>query len=383
MRLRTPRARPWGAARRVVARLNREARISTLAAIVATMAATLAVLTLVGCRQANEIPEEGAVMLRIDAAPTGPRPTELRVWAYADEGVIFDGTRFPAQGNLPATVGSILGSILVSPGNVSGNLRIYVRGLENALTVATGIVVLPPATRNRTTVDVFLDHLSLHDVDSDGDGVPDEIDDCPTISNPEQLGCPQGAGADAGTGGTTTPLDASGAGGTGGGTGAAVGSGGGGGLATGGTGGGPRDAGVAGSGGSGGSQVVDAGAGHADRPAPVDAQAGDASSEPADASARADAEPVDAAGPGSPTDAGAGQPDVIIPFGKGLGSACQTNLECRSFFCADGVCCNAACDQPCRACVFGFCLAISRAPDPPQCSGTMTCNQAAMCVPGP
>jgi hypothetical protein len=351
-----------------------------MAAVVATVAATLAVLSLVGCHQANEIPEDGAVMLRINAAPSGPRPTELRVWAYADEGVIFDGARFPAQGNLPATVGSILGSILVSPGNVSGNLRIYVRGLENALTVATGTVVLPPALRNRTTVDVFLDQLSLHDVDTDGDGVPDEIDDCPTISNPEQLGCPQGTADDGGTGGTAPPLDASGAGGTGGGTGMPTGSGGA--PSLGGTGGGPRDGSVAGTGGSGGSQVGDAGAGHADRPAAVDAQAGDAISEPADASARADAEPVDAAGPGGPADAG-GQPDVIIPFGKGLGSACQTNLECRSFFCADGVCCNSACDQPCRACVFGFCLAVSRTPDPPQCSGTMTCNQSAMCVPAP
>jgi uncharacterized membrane protein YgcG len=352
----------------VVARLNREARISTMAAVVATMAATLAVLSLLGCRQANEIPEDGSVMLRINAAPTGSRPTELRVWVYADEGVIFDGTRFPAQGNLPATVGSILGSILVSPGNVSGNLRIYVRGLENALTVATGTVVLPPAMRNRTTVDVFLDHLSLRDVDTDGDGVPDEIDDCPTVSNPQQLGCPQGAGDDAGTGGTTTPIDASGSGGTGGGTG--------GGLVPGGTGGSPRGSG--GSGASGGTQVGDAGADH---PTLVDAQAGDATADPADASARTDAEPLDAAGPGSPVDAGGGQPDVIIPFGKGLGSTCRTNLECRSLFCADGVCCNAACDQPCRACFFGYCLAISRAPDVPQCSGTVTCNQSAMCVP--
>jgi hypothetical protein len=124
--------------------------------------------------------------------------------------------------------------------------------------------------------------------------------------------------------------------------------------------------------------VADAGPDH---PTPVDAQGGDATAEPADASARTDAEPVDAAGPDGPVDAGGGQPDLTIPFGKGLGSTCRTNLECRSLFCADGVCCNAACDQPCRACVFGFCLAISRAPDVPQCSGTMTCNQAAMCVP--
>jgi hypothetical protein len=356
-----------------------------------------------GCRQASEVPEDGALMLRINAAPSGQRPDELRVSAYADNGVLFDGTRFPAAGALPAAAGSVLGSILVSPGNVVGNLRVYVRGLYNSQTVEAGAVVLPPAARNRTTVDLFLADQSVHDADSDGDGIPDEIDDCPTVSDPLQLGCPTpvAGGADAAADGAhpqpqpppptqsapdaAVGLDASGpardasvsqppgdprdASSTG-----------------------PRDAPTAGSGTGGGG-----GGGHTGHPGSGGSPGGGGSSPgSAGAASAGDAGASDggtadaAAGTGDPdaatggaSDAASGATDAVTPLGKGLGSPCQAGAECRSQFCADGVCCNSACDQPCRACFFGFCLAIVRAPDVPQCSGAMTCNQSAMCVANP
>jgi hypothetical protein len=34
----------------------------------------------------------------------------------------------------------------------------------------------------------------------------------------------------------------------------------------------------------------------------------------------------------------------------GLGAACRANSECRSTFCADGVCCQTACTESCKAC---------------------------------
>jgi hypothetical protein len=276
-------------------------------------------VALASCHQGAEPPEDGAVLLRVNVAPSGQRPSELRVWVYCDDGVLFDGTRFPAQGTLPATVGTLLGSILVSPGNVAGNLRIYVRGLYSGIAVETGTLVLPPAQRNGTTVDIFLDSPSVHDTDTDGDGVPDEIDDCPTVSDPQQLGCPVVNGAPDG--------------------GAAV----------------------------DGAQL---------QPPVPDAGGLDASTPEADAAIAGDG-PDAASGP---ADAASGAPDASDAMAKGLGSICTTGGECGSGFCADGVCCNSACDQPCRACFFGYCLAVVRVPDFPQCAGTMTCNELAMCV---
>ena len=48
--------------------------------------------------------------------------------------------------------------------------------------------------------------------------------------------------------------------------------------------------------------------------------------------------------------------------------------ECTSGFCKDGVCCNNACDGACRTCETGTCANVKRKPDPPECTGTMTCN---------
>ena len=370
-----------------------------------------------GCRQASEVPEDGALMLRINAAPSGQRPDELRVSAYADNGVLFDGARFPAAGALPATVGSVLGSILISPGNVVGNLRVYVRGLYSSQTVEAGAVVLPPAARNRTTVDLFLADQSVHDADTDGDGIPDEIDDCPTVSDPQQLGCPTPAagGPDAAADGAhaqsqpppptesapdgAVGLDASGpardasassqppgdprdASSTGPRDAAPAGSGTGGGGGSGGAGahlGHPGSGGYPGGGGAPGSGGAPAGGGTSSTGGAGGSDEGAVDAATADAATGGGAD----AATGGASDAGSGAADAVTPLGKGLGATCQASAECRSQFCADGVCCNSACDQPCRACFFGFCLAIVRAPDVPQCSGAMTCNQSAMCVANP
>ena len=49
------------------------------------------------------------------------------------------------------------------------------------------------------------------------------------------------------------------------------------------------------------------------------------------------------------------------------GAACSTGSQCESTFCADGVCCNTACDQPFETCdappARGSCMAV--APTPP------------------
>jgi hypothetical protein len=62
------------------------------------------------------------------------------------------------------------------------------------------------------------------------------------------------------------------------------------------------------------------------------------------------------------------------------GQLCAAGSQCKSGFCIDGVCCESACADPCQTCGTGACLAVKKADDVPECSGTMTCNPRGMCV---
>lgn len=71
---------------------------------------------------------------------------------------------------------------------------------------------------------------------------------------------------------------------------------------------------------------------------------------------------------------------------RGLGQACATADDCKSGSCADGVCCNEACDSPCRSCALpqslGRCVAVPRdAPDPRAARGVT--DPARACLPQP
>ncbi|MEA2697387.1 MAG: hypothetical protein QOI66_1658, partial [Myxococcales bacterium] len=69
---------------------------------------------------------------------------------------------------------------------------------------------------------------------------------------------------------------------------------------------------------------------------------------------------------------------------KNLGSPCGTTVECLSLFCADGVCCNSACNGKCNACIkektglatSGTCGAIPAGSDP---DNECTASDASTC----
>ncbi|MBK8255273.1 MAG: hypothetical protein IPK82_21760 [Polyangiaceae bacterium] len=70
------------------------------------------------------------------------------------------------------------------------------------------------------------------------------------------------------------------------------------------------------------------------------------------------------------------------------GAACTVGTECVSTFCADGVCCNSACNTACQACTAtkkgsgadGTCASIAGGTDPDnECGGTANCNGAGAC----
>ena len=75
--------------------------------------------------------------------------------------------------------------------------------------------------------------------------------------------------------------------------------------------------------------------------------------------------------------------------GQSLGDACTQASDCVSGFCADGVCCESACDDACRTCALtgsaGTCLAVPSGQSPaaghPNCGPdtTASCQRSGFC----
>ena len=184
-----------------------------------------------GCRGGTQVPEDGALLLRVTLAAGAPMPDELRLWAYDDTGVLWSNTRFPTDGPLVPQSSTFLGTILIQPGTTVGDLRIDLRGLQDGGVVDEAILIVTPAERATATFDVTLSAALLSD--GDGDGVSDPIDDCPTVPDPAQTGCGRDAGTSDGGAGRAGAAGgrAGGAGAGGGGKAGASGAGGHGGAA--------------------------------------------------------------------------------------------------------------------------------------------------------
>lgn len=65
---------------------------------------------------------------------------------------------------------------------------------------------------------------------------------------------------------------------------------------------------------------------------------------------------------------------------KAAAATCGRAGECGSNFCADGKCCNQACNGNCLECSTGTCKAVTNAEDPGTCSGTKSCTSAGLCL---
>jgi len=69
---------------------------------------------------------------------------------------------------------------------------------------------------------------------------------------------------------------------------------------------------------------------------------------------------------------------------KATGVACVSGIECTTGFCADGVCCNAACTGSCQACnragSVGTCSPHPTGTDPEVACGAYDCNGSGACL---
>lgn len=145
--------------------------------------------SLAGCK--DDAPT--TILLHVSLRSGAPFPAALTMSVYTAAGRVVDGKRLPEQAStaltLPATV-------VLYPAEQRGTVRVHVRALDaadHAIADATTSVELVTGKQVEASVELG-DALVA---DRDGDGVPDAIDDCPDVPNPEQRGCGADAGVDA------------------------------------------------------------------------------------------------------------------------------------------------------------------------------------------
>lgn len=156
----------------------------------------LAATSASACRGGGETPEAGAALLRVGLADGAKMPDELRIFVYDDTGALWNDVRMPTEGALVPQSATELGTILIQPGTTVGDLRIDLRGLVAGALVDEATLAIAPSARAGGTFAVSL--AASLPADSDGDGVPDPIDDCPSVADPAQTGChSDGGSADA------------------------------------------------------------------------------------------------------------------------------------------------------------------------------------------
>lgn len=327
------------------------------------------------CRSPQSQVEAGAALLHVKDAPGATTPDALVVWAYDDTGILWNGERVPKDGVLSPVSKDDLGTILIQPGQLRGALRIHIIGMQEGKAVSDGVLAIAALGGGLRTFDILLS--SDEQVDTDGDGVPDSIDNCPT-ANPRQQNCPESPDHDGGSDGSSVSSDAV-----------------------------SRDDGrpmaevsmvadglmdqTVG-------DVADVGDAPGERTGDIpEPEVGNRDSATEEAN-RKDVQPEvatvpDLRGDSSTSNDVAPTLDTAIgcddagACGKAQGVACARNDECASGQCADGVCCTNSCVGACRSCsqpnAVGTCQGYASGTDPERECATgatgATCNGAGAC----
>jgi hypothetical protein len=363
----------------LIAMRRAAARSSTVLALVACT---------LGCGAPTEVPEPGAVLLRVKLKGGVPVPDELRVSVYDDGGALWRDVRVPEQGPLTTKGSGQLGTILIQPGETTGALRVHLKGWREGTRVLDGLLRIAKQDRGRGAFDVVLDATAP--ADADDDDVPDEIDDCAAIANPGQGGCPRGnddggapadAAADAGEDAGGTVVDAAADMGVDART--EVGSDAG------------ADAAPACAFSGGCNLARGAVCANDEQCASSFCVDGVCCAEACAGKCRACNQPGNdgvCLGYAATTDPerecssgmtcnGAGACGSASPPGNKMnGEICSAASECGSRFCKDGVCCNTACNDACESCSTGTCSSVTRNEDAPECIAPMRCNPSGKCV---
>jgi hypothetical protein len=126
-------------------------------------------------------PSSTSLLVTIVAAPGTPAPDSVRVRVFDEGGALYGFTSFAAPA--PGADGS-LGTVLVYAEPDQG-LRVQAQGLKSQALVTEGVVLSRVTAGKQVAVSLTLG--PQRPADRDGDGVPDLLDNCPEVSNDDQL----------------------------------------------------------------------------------------------------------------------------------------------------------------------------------------------------
>jgi hypothetical protein len=125
-----------------------------------------------------------SLYLTVEIASGAAPPDELRISVYGDQGALFADGRLPSIGALQPQSATTLGTVTIYLPATTGHARIDVRGLMGGLAHLEGATEADVLRDRQLPVTVTLQGAALPD--ADGDGVPDQIDNCPASSNAGQ-----------------------------------------------------------------------------------------------------------------------------------------------------------------------------------------------------
>ncbi|PID38454.1 MAG: hypothetical protein CSA24_02310 [Deltaproteobacteria bacterium] len=144
------------------------------------------------CSCSDEVPT--TVLLRIEQGSLKSAPSRLFLWVYGDAGRYVDQQRVPKAGapELP-------GEVVLYPKQAPDRLRLRVEAKDGLnVLLGYGVTKVELVAGGQTGARIVLQQKPP--ADQDGDGVPDEIDNCPTLPNPNQDLCDRDGGAGGGDG---------------------------------------------------------------------------------------------------------------------------------------------------------------------------------------
>lgn len=119
-----------------------------------------------------------SVLLTVERKGDVPRFDQLTLDIHEDAGRVLSRRRLESA--------SVPGNLVLYPPR-PGRLRLHLRALFNASSVAEGTGTVIAEEGKQVAAKITLVKGALPD--RDGDGVPDAIDNCPTLANPKQAPC--------------------------------------------------------------------------------------------------------------------------------------------------------------------------------------------------
>jgi Thrombospondin type 3 repeat len=159
-----------------------------VAGLVLAAALTSTIIALTGC--ADGVPT--SVLLRIEAAAALPPPDRLALSVYNEQGTAVSARSLPTcvgvDGGGTCPPPQLPGEVVLYPDpGQSSELRILVQALQGTTVVGEGVAKASVVAGAQTSAVVTVQPDAM--LDADGDGVPDAIDNCPQIPNPDQGPC--------------------------------------------------------------------------------------------------------------------------------------------------------------------------------------------------